>query len=48
VAFKSGSIKCDGTVRGMQGEQMKREKAEALGRAAAKFAIVISEIDARL
>jgi hypothetical protein len=38
----------DGTVRGNQGEQMRREKAEALGRAAGKFAIVISEIDARL
>ena len=38
----------DGTVRGPQGEQMTREEAEALTRAAGKIQIVISETDARL
>lgn len=38
----------DGTVRGPNGEQMKREEAEALARAAGTFLFVISEVDARL
>jgi hypothetical protein len=35
-------------VRGPRGEQMTREEAEALARAAGTFLFVISEIDARL
>ena len=38
----------DGTVRGPHGEQMTREEAEALARAAGTFLFVISETDARL
>jgi hypothetical protein len=38
----------DGTVRGPRGEQMTREEAEALARAAGTFLFVISEVDARL
>ena len=38
----------DGTVRGPHGEQMLREEAEALGRAAGTTLIIISETDARL
>jgi len=38
----------DGTVRGPDGEQMTREEAEALSRAAGKIPHVISKTDARL
>ena len=38
----------DGTVRGPRGEQMMREEAEALGRAAGTIPIFFSEIDSRL
>jgi len=38
----------DGTVRGPCGQQMTREEAEALARAAGTFLFVISETDARL
>jgi hypothetical protein len=38
----------DGTVRGPHGEQMMREEAEALGRAAGTVPIFLSEIDTRL
>ena len=38
----------DGTVRGPRGEQMTREEAEALARAAGTFLDVVSEVDARL
>jgi hypothetical protein len=38
----------NGSVLGPRGEQMTREQAERLGRAAGTFMIVISETDARL
>ncbi len=38
----------DSTVRGPRGEQMTREEAEALGRAAGKFLFFTNETDARL
>ena len=38
----------DGTVRGPHGEQMTREEAEALERAAGRFAFIINSVDAQL
>jgi hypothetical protein len=47
-AFQIWITQGDGTVRGPHGEQMTREEAEALERAAGRFAFIISSVDARL
>jgi hypothetical protein len=47
-AFQIWISEGDGTVRGPHGEQMTREEAEALERAAGRFAFIINSVDAQL